>query len=221
MRIIIVGGGQLAYYLIKILLPYRHQIIIIDEQIDVCNRIANDFENIQVYLGDGTNVQMLEKAGAYQADFYVAVTGKDENNLIGCEIAKNRFKVGMTVARVNNPKNSEMFYRIGVDRIYSSTQILAGIIEQEIDYVGMRSILRLGETSKTIIEFVLSERSPACNHTLQEYRFPGTSKVVLIKRENGAVEMPYGNLRMVAGDTILLVCDEHEYDAIWRTMVQR
>lgn len=220
MRIIIVGAGKLAYYLIKTLRPYRHEISVIDEQKDVCEKIATDFDEVRVYFGDGTSIRMLEDAGSHDADFYIAVTGKDENNLVGCEIAKKCFNVKMTVARVNNPKNAEMFYRLGVDRVYSSTQILADIIEQEIDYIGMRIVFRIEKTQKVIIEFNLSARSAACGRTLQQYNFPGDSKIVLLTREDGKVEMPRGDLFMRANDLILMVCDESEYDIIWHTMVR-
>ncbi len=119
MRIVIVGGGKLAYYLIKTLRPYRHEISIIELQKEVCERIATDFDEVNVFNGDGTSIRTLEEVGCQNADFYVAVTGKDENNLVGCQIAKKRFNVKLTVARVNNPKNIEMFNRMGVDRVYS------------------------------------------------------------------------------------------------------
>ncbi|MDW7657570.1 MAG: TrkA family potassium uptake protein [Bacillota bacterium] len=220
MRIIIVGGGKLAYYLIKMLRPYRHEIVVIDEIKNVCENIANEFENIQVFLGDGTNMQMLANAGSYDADFYVAATGNDENNLIGCEIAKKCFNIKITIARVNNPKNAEMFYRMGVDRIYSGTQILADIIEQVIDYAGMRAIFSIDKTSKRIVEFKLSRRSSACGKPLQHYRFPGSSRVVVVIRQDSTVEMPHGNLVLQADDTILLICDENEYDIVWRSLVR-
>ena len=221
MRIIIVGGGTLAYYLIKILRPYRHDISVIDQQKSVCEKIANEFDEVRVYFGDGTNIRVLEETNSYDADFYIAVTGKDENNLIGCEIAKKCFDIKMTVARVNNPKNTEMFFRLGVDKVYSSTQILADIIEQEIDYIGLRSVFSIEKTSKQIVEFQLSPRSSAVGRTLQQHSFPGSSKVVMITKKDGTVEMPRGDIFMHAGDTMLMVCDEKEIDTIWKTMVKQ
>lgn len=220
MKIVIVGGGKLAYYLIKTLRPYRHDIYCVELQKELSERIATDFDDVSVYNGDGTSIRTLEEIGCRNADFYVAVTGKDENNLIGCEIAKKRFQVKTTVARVNNPKNIEMFNRLGVDRVYSGTQILADIIEQEIDYIGMRVVFSIEKTSKSIIEFKLSPRSNAVGKTLKDYTFPGTSNIVMITRDDGSVEMPHGDLVMKAGDTLLLTCDEKEYDVIWRNMVR-
>ncbi|MDD4139217.1 MAG: TrkA family potassium uptake protein [Clostridiaceae bacterium] len=220
MRIFIIGGGKLAYYLIKTLRPYRHDIAVVEQQQEVCERIATEFDEVRVYNGDGTNIGVLEEVDLQDADFYIAATGKDENNLVGCQIAKNRFNVKRTVARVNNPKNAEMFHLLGVDRVYSGTQILADIIEQEIDYIGMRVAYAIEKSTKRIVEFKLSERSDAAGRTLQQYNFPGKSKVVMITRENGSIEMPRGDLMMHSKDTILLVCDESEYDIIWKKMVR-
>ena len=220
MRVVIVGGGTLAYYLIKILQPYRHDISVIDQQKSVCEKIANEFDEVRVFQGDGTSIQMLDESDSYDADFYIAVTGKDENNLVGCEIAKKCFQIKTTVAKVNNPKNTDMFYRLGVDKIYSSTQILADIIEQDIDYVGLRSVLNIERTTKHIVEFKLSTRSSAAGKTLQQHTFPGSSKVVLITREDGKVETPRGDVFMRSGDTMLMVCDEKEIEMIWKTMVR-
>ncbi|NLM78869.1 MAG: TrkA family potassium uptake protein [Ruminococcaceae bacterium] len=220
MQVYIIGGGKLAYYLIKTLQPAHHDITIIELEKAVCERIANEFDEVKVYNGDGTNIQLLEEVDCGKADFYIAVTGKDENNLVGCQIAKRHFQVKRTVARVNNPKNMEMFHLLGIDRVYSGTQILADIIEQDIDYIGMRIAYSLENTSKAIVEFRLSPRSDAAGRTLQQYAFPGSSKVVMLTRVNGQVEMPRGDLMMHSGDTMLLVCDENEYDIIWRKMVR-
>lgn len=221
MRIVIVGGGKLAYYLIKTLRPYRHQIVLIEMQKEVSEKIATDFDEVDVFNGDGTSIRMLSEVGCQNADFYIAVTGKDENNLVGCQVAKKRFNIKHTVARVNNPKNAEMFTRLGVDKVYSGTSILADIIEQEIDFEGMRIALRIERTKKSIVEFNLSPRSTACGVPLESFEFPGDSKVVLVTRTDGTVESPRGNLVMRPEDTILLICDEENFGNIWKSLVRR
>ncbi|MHB1453196.1 MAG: potassium channel family protein [Saccharofermentanales bacterium] len=220
MKIIIVGGGKLAYYLVKTLQPSRHKIVVIEQRKDLCEKIATELE-VEVYNGDGTNISMLEQAGCMNADFMIAITGKDENNLIACEIGKKKFMIRQTVAKVNNPKNIDMFYRLGVDKPVSSTQILADLIEQEVEYVGMRTAYKISGSSKVIVEFALSEKSGACSKTLREYSFPGESKIVLITRKDGQIVIPKGDVFMKAEDHILLMCDEDHMDVIWRTMVKK
>ncbi|MHB1485485.1 MAG: potassium channel family protein [Saccharofermentanales bacterium] len=220
MRIIIIGGGKVAYYLIKTLQRGKHEITLIELRKDVCEKIATDFE-VDVYNGDGTNINILEDANCQDADFLIAVTGKDENNLIACEIGKKKFNVKQTVAKVNNPKNIEMFVKLGVDKPVSSTQILADLIEQEVDFRGMSIALKIEETSKAIIEFFLSEKSAAIGKALKDYKFPGDSKIAMIKRANGSIVMPHGNTVMESGDKILMITDENLFEPIWKSMVRK
>ncbi len=220
MKIIIVGGGKLAYYLIKTLKPNRHDITLIEQLREASNRIASDFEEVSVYNGDGTSIRVLEEVGCHEADFFIAVTGKDENNLVACEIAKLKFNARVTVARVNNPKNAEIFKRLGINKIFSSTQLLADIIEQEIDYAGMRIVFNIPNTTKAILEFELAPDASAVGKTLKQYAFPGNSKVVLLTRADGSVEMPGGSLLMKANDLMLLVCDERDFNHVWKTLVR-
>lgn len=219
MKLIIVGGGKVAYNLIATLPRGKWSISVIEQMYEESERLADELD-VTVIHGDGTSRETLEFAGAKQADVLVAVTGRDEDNLIACQLAKIAFEVRTCVARVNNPKNMEMFIHMGVDKVYSGTQLLADLIEQEIEYEGMRMLYRLAGTKKLLIEFRLSPRSHAVGKTLQEYRFVGTSKVVLTRRADGAIEMPAGPLRMLADDTMIMVCDESEQSRIWNSMVR-
>ena len=115
MKVVIIGGGKIAYYLFKTLQASKHKFVVLEERRELCEKIATELE-VDVYNGDGTNIPMLEQAGAADADFLVAITGKDEKNLIACEIGKKKFRVRQTIAKVNNPKNIEMFYKLGVDK---------------------------------------------------------------------------------------------------------
>ena len=220
MRIVIIGGGKVAYYLIKTLQRNKHEITLIELRKDVCEKIATDFE-VDVFNGDGTNIKILEDANCQNADFLIAVTGKDENNLIACEIGKKRFNVKQTVAKVNNPKNIEMFIKLGVDKPVSSTQILADLIEQEVDFRGMSIALKIEDSTKAIIEFYLSDKSIAVGKALKDYKFPGDSKIAMIKRVDGSIIMPHGNTVMELGDKLLMSTDENLFEQIWKSMVKR
>ena len=105
MRVMIVGGGKVGYYMAKTLLDHGHQPIVIEKDRKLCSQVANDLD-IPVTQGDGSTVEYLEAAGCGRCQALVAVTGRDEVNLITCQIAKRVFHVEKTVARVNNPKNT-------------------------------------------------------------------------------------------------------------------
>jgi len=123
MYIIIVGGGKLGYYLAKTLAPEKHQLVLIEEDLNLCKKIVDELSNlgVQVIHGDGTDINYLKDASIERADILIAVTGFDENNLVACQLAKNYFDVQRTIARVNNPKNINVFKQLGVDSVVSST----------------------------------------------------------------------------------------------------
>ena len=94
-------------------------------------QIADELGSI-VLTRDGCEGKHLAEAGANRADVVAAVTGDDEDNLVICQMAKHHFDVPRTIARVNNPKNEELFRHLGVDEMISPTRMVLGSIEQDI-----------------------------------------------------------------------------------------
>ena len=142
MFIIIVGGGKLGYYLAKTLAPGKHQLVLIEEDYNLCKKIVVELCDlgVQVIHGDGTDINFLKDARIQQADIVIAVTGFDENNLVVCQLAKHYFSVPRTIARVNNPKNINVFKQLGVDSVVSSTALIADIIELEVEWACLHNI---------------------------------------------------------------------------------
>lgn len=79
MRVMIVGGGKVGYYMAKTLLDHGHQPIVIEKDRKLCSQVANDLD-IPVTQGDGSTVEYLEAAGCGRCQALVAVTGRDEVN---------------------------------------------------------------------------------------------------------------------------------------------
>lgn len=220
MRLVIIGGDKVTYYLIGQLADKSFDITVIESRIEVCKRLADDTE-VTVFHGNGTNRTVLEEAGCQGADMFIALTGKDENNLVACQLAKHDFNVKTTLAKLNNPKNRAAFELFGVDRIYSATEILADIIDWDIEYDGMRVAYSIPGNTKYMVELDLSPRSPAVGKTLAEYKFPVDITIALITRhETNEIVVPTGNSRMFAGDHILMVCDREDFDDIWQNLVK-
>lgn len=219
-KIIIVGGDKIAANLIGMLANEdTYDIRVIDSRYAVCERLANKYA-VKVFHGDGTNVSVLDRAGADDAAMLIALTGEDESNLVACQLAKLHFSVELTIAKVNNPKNSNILKILGVDKIFSSTEIIAKMIDQEVSFSGMSISYNIPGTAKAIVSVPLHPMSDACGKTLQEYDFIGDSRVVLVTRSSGEVLIPTGDLRMLAGDCLQLVCDHKDFEAIWRRFIR-
>lgn len=171
MYIVIAGGGKIGYYLTKTLLPYKHKIAVIEPQEELCRKLANELR-IPIINGDGTNIETLSEVELEKADTFIAVTGKDEDNLIACQLAKKNFGVKRTISRVNNPKNIEVFQKFGVDIALSSTSIIAELIEQEIDYSGIKTLMKLKSGKLVISEIIITKNSPVVNKCLKDINIP-------------------------------------------------
>lgn len=216
MKIVIVGAGKLAHYLIHEL-EQADKIVIIDKDPNAAKKFA-DTQVSEVINGDGSSYPVLSVA-CKDASMIVALTNEDETNLLACQIAKNHLGVPKAIARVNNPKNRHIMEHFGIDRAFSGTQILASMIEQEIDFEGLRIVHRIKNSNHVLIEFVLSDKSDACGKSMIEYKFIHGSRVVVMAGADGGTITPIGSTVMNAGDQIMMVCDKRDIEAIWKAMV--
>ncbi|HEY5585440.1 MAG TPA: NAD-binding protein [Ruminiclostridium sp.] len=201
MYIVIAGGGKVGYYLVKTLQQYKHKVAVIERQLDLCEKIAN-LLNVCVVNGDGTNIEHLTECRVNDADIFIAVTGKDEDNLIACQLAKRKFGVKRTIARVNNPKNITVFEKLGVDIAVSSTSIIADLIEQEVDYSGMKTLMKLKDGKITLSEVIIAKTSPVINKCLKEISIPKDCVLISVIRGDSVI-IPNGETAILAGDYII------------------
>ena len=210
MNIVIIGGGKVGYYLAKTLKSYKHDVVIIETKKDLCEKVANQL-NIPVCNGDGTTIEKLEEVHASKADILIAVTGRDEDNLIACQLAKSNFGIKRTISRVNNPKNIEVFKKLGVDMAVSSTSIIADLIEREIDYTGMKTLMMLNNGKITLSEIEVMENSKVCNKKLRDIKFPKDSILISVIRDE-AVIVPRGETVLQKGDDVIAVSSKENQD---------
>ena len=208
MYIVIAGGGKIGYYLTKTLLPYKHKIAVIEPQEELCRKLANELR-IPIINGDGTNIDTLSEVELEKADTFIAVTGKDEDNLIACQLAKRNFGVKRTISRVNNPKNIEVFQKFGVDIALSSTSIIADLIEQEIDYSGIKTLMRLKSGKLVISEIIISENSPVVNKSLKDINIPKDFILISIIRGEEVI-IPNGLTVLKENDYVIAVTSKED-----------
>ena len=116
MKVIIVGGGQTGAYIANILLANRCEVTVIENREQIFEKLKRDIPADCILLGNGTDPNVLEKAGIAKADVLAAVTGEDETNLVAATVSRFEFDVPRVIARVNNPKNAWLFNSgMGVD----------------------------------------------------------------------------------------------------------
>jgi len=201
MYIIIVGAGKVGYFLTKRLVLSKHTVSIVEKDKSICEEIAKELE-VLVVQGDGCDPLVLEKAQVGRADVLAAVTGDDEDNLIICQLAKERFNIGRTVGRVNNPDNEHTFAELGVDVPIDSTKIIAKIIEEEVSFSDFVNLMSFKRGKLAIVRVDLPADSPVINKQLQDIELPRDSVLVSIVRGEEVI-VPKGNTVLKIGDDII------------------
>src|SRR6187431_787821 len=188
MYIVVVGGGKVGYYLAKELLEAGHELVILEKNGSRARQIADELGSI-VLNRDGCEGKHLAEAGANRATIVAAVTGDDEDNLVVCQMAKHHFDVPRTIARVNNPKNEELFKHLGVDELISPTRMILGSIEQDIPVHELLHLAALGEGELELIEAHLQSGSPAIGKSAQDLAIPEGCSLFAVIRDGIATPL--------------------------------
>jgi trk system potassium uptake protein TrkA len=199
--VIIVGGGLVGYYLARALLQTGHEVTIIERSPDTYEMVLHQVD-CPVLFGDGSATAVLERAGASRANLMCAVTNHDQDNLIACQVAKYRFGIPKTIARVKNPKNETVMRRLGVDTTVSSTAIIAGVIQNELPTIPVRTLASLASCGVGIMEYHLSAGSPAVGKLARRAELPQNCPLISIVR-GGEVVTSLDSTVLERGDTVL------------------
>ena len=206
MRIVIAGGGNVGYYLAKMLCERRYRVSVVDKSMTRCKTIGcSSFgRKVEVTCGDATDERVLCEADASGCDVFIAATGQDQNNLTACMLAKERLGAGKTISRVNNPKNMRVFQQLGVDSVISSAARIATVIEQELDWADIDSILTDKTENTHIRQFVVDPGSPAAGRSVAKLTLPAGTIIVVVVRGSQAV-VPGGSFELEAGDELMVM----------------
>ena len=203
MNILIVGAGKVGYFLAKRLIADKHTVSIIEKDRVTCEELAKELD-ILVIHGDGCDPRVLEEAGIERADVISAVTGDDEDNLVICQIAKERFNLRRTVGRINDSKNERIFTELGVDVPIDSTAIIAKIIKGEAAFEDFVNLMSFQRGKLVIVRLDLPEDSPVINKKVMDVELPPDSVLVSILRAEEVI-VPKGNTVFQPSDDVIAI----------------
>lgn len=212
-KVLLVGGRSKAKSLATSLIKKGYQVTVINNTYEDCHKLA-EIDKLAVINGDGTRPFVLEDASAGDADIAIALTSKDEDNLVICELCKKRFHVKKTVALLTDPKKTEFFYKMGIDSVVCAISAITGIIEQQAFMDKIATLVPIGEGRVSIAEVPISAAAPAVGKKLWEIDLPKQVIIGCILRGD-ATMVPRGDSRILAGDMLVLISsDKQEMAAI-------
>lgn len=204
MFIIICGGGKVGFSLAKRLSEEKNKIFLIERNTERCKKIAKELPEVIVIEGDACEPRYMEEAHAEKADIVVALTGDDEDNLVICQLAKTYFSVKQTIARANDPRNEYTFNQLGIDISINATNVIAQVINQEVDMNDLCTLLKIKQGKLSIVQGKVSPDSVLVDQPLKKVKLPANCIIVSVLRKDDVI-VPRGDTILQSYDEILAV----------------
>ena len=212
MYIIVGGGGDIGYYLTKSLLNQGHEVLLLEKGSARFQALSDELGQA-VIRGDACEARTMEEVGASRADIVIAVTGEDDDNLVICQMAKKRFSVGRTIARLNNPKNELIFQKLGIDVTVSPTRSILSLIEAEIPGSTFVTLMTLKRAGLEIMEIRIPPNSPIVGKTLNTINLPRSGNIALIIRDKEYI-FPTADTKILANDEVYALVSREGEEAL-------
>ena len=213
MYIIVVGGGRVGYYLARALLDEGHEVLVLEKAAAIASIVSDELGSICV-RGDGCEATTLASVGTNRADMLIAVTGDDEDNLVSCQVAKHMFKVPSTVARIRNPKNENVFRKLGIDVIVNTTNLILETIEEEVPTHTLTHLRDIRDKGLGIVEVKIPPNAPTIGKPVKELSLPAGSVLSLVIRKARKPIVPSGATILQAEDQIIAVTTHESEEAL-------
>jgi trk system potassium uptake protein TrkA len=196
MYIIIAGGGEIGYNLAKSLIADKHEVLVIEKDINRYNLFSKELGEA-IFHGNCCEVATLKSIGAGRADWLIAVTGLDQENLVICQMAKILFMVPKTLAVIYDPKNEELFESLGVDIVVNTTSLISIQIGHKLTMGALIPLLTI--QNLVIVQAEIDDSSPAVHQKVKDLKLPPNTILIAAIRQEEAV--------LLKGDTTILPND--------------
>jgi trk system potassium uptake protein TrkA len=218
MYLLIAGGGKVGSNLTRTLIRAGHEVTLIEQRPLRFDILEAEFEH-QVHKGDATELFVLERAGIKRPpDIVVAVTGDDEDNMIICQLARERYGVEKVIARVNDLRNESYFDLLGISPTVSATRSIMALIEHEVPEHGLIHLLELRNENLEIVEVIVSDSAGCVGKMISQVALPEGSRVISVVR-HGKSMAPDGGMKLMPGDSVLAILEPGKEDELRRVLI--
>jgi len=220
MFIVVAGGGKVGSNVARGLRRMGHEVTIIEQRRDRFAQLEEEFEHGAI-VGDATEIFVLERAGvARPPDLVVAVTGDDEDNMVICQMARERYGVDKVIARVNDPRNQPHFDLLGISPTVSATQMIMALVEHEVPEHELIHLLELRKENIEIVEVQIDSSSPSAGKRVSGLKMPAGARLIYVIRD-GQAEIPDAETELQAGDQVLAILEPGKEDELRRVLLKK
>ncbi len=212
LEILVVGAGKVGWNLTRELIESGHTVRLIEQNRRRYLIVEQELER-QVYYGDASELWVLERAGVQEADMVIAVTGDDEDNILICQVAREKYGVERIIARCNNPRNRPHFELLDIKPYVSATDLILRLIEHEVPRHGLIHLLDLPGERLQVIEMQIAHGSPVVGQSVRDLTMPAGSLLISVLRD-GTGFVPTAQTVLEAGDEVLAVLESGVEEAL-------
>ncbi len=211
MKIVLTGGKHESDYIIS-KLKKKHNLIVINQDPSFAEYISSH-NDIDVFPGDPTKAYTLSDADCQNADVFLALSDNDTDNYVACITAKNLFNIKRTVAKVKNPKNVELFKRLGIDSVISSTYLLAQTIINESSIENIIKTLSIEDEKIVMLELGIEADYQLVGKQIMDIQFPKRVNISCIFRDPHVI-IPDGSTVIKPDDKLIMVTTPDHQDEL-------
>lgn len=220
MIVVIANGNLEAAYVIDSFKEDKHnKIIVINSDKEVAEYLMKR-QHVSVYVGNPWRIYALEEAGVYDADLFISLSDNDTDNYVSCILAKKVFNVRKCICVVKNPDNVEIYKKLGIDSVISSTYLLTQNIKTESLEGNLIRSMNLDSNKIVMVEATLLSKYRICNKAIMDIHFPPYANIAYIMRDNEFI-IPKGNVVLKPRDTLVIACDKADEDSLKKYLTQR
>lgn len=214
MFVLIAGGGRTGAQLAALLVNGNHRVHLIEQRADVLDRIHHELPTEVIFQGDPTNPVVLESAGIREAQVLAACTTNDADNLVLCYLARERYGVGRTIARINNPRSAWFFdEKFHVDVALNQADLMSKLIAEEMSLGDMMTLLKLRKGAVALVEEKIMPDAPADGAFVRDLKLPEDCTLAAIIRKTDVLAVR-GDTQLHAGDEVLAVINTDQREAL-------
>ena len=221
MFILILGSGRIGVSLARHLVAAGHEIGVIERDDSRCAVLEEELGSVSV-LGDGTEIEVLSKAGAIRADMFVATTSNDEDNLAACQIVSHRFGVNRTFSIVNHPEHARLFDLLGVQVSIDVTELTVSRIQELMFLDGLVQLMPMpGDQTRSLVAIRIPRESPMNGRPLGELLLPNGASISLVIGKDGSTEVPEETSVIRGDDDIMAIADSQDQELLRNMLVEQ
>ncbi len=219
MYVLVAGGGKVGANLTRSLIRLGHEVTLIEQRRDRYAQLEQEFQH-QILNGDATELFVLEQAGVKRPpDLVVAATGDVEDNIVICQLARDKYGVPKVIARVNDPRNQAHFDLLGISPTVSATSNILALVEHEVPEHELIHLLELRKENLEIVEVQIDKDSPSAGKEIERLGLPEGAQLISVMR-NGQAQIASGTTRLEPGDQVLAILQPGKEDELRRVLLK-